>query len=121
MVIAVPFGATLPLKHTQNITLPIGRDILIPVTYNLLIECPIARGNPSPFISWLLEDSIIPGRHPQYTMLNDGTLLINNLTRDRDEGVYTCIADSLEVGQDNSSSTITVTGINLAFVSQFEF
>ena len=110
LVIAVPFGAILPLKHTQSITIAIGQDIKIPETYNLRIECPIHRANPFPSISWFHENQTIPGRHSQYTVLSDGTLVVKHLTRHRDDGVYTCVADSPDVGQDESSSTVTVTG-----------
>ncbi|CAI8032744.1 hypothetical protein GBAR_LOCUS18487, partial [Geodia barretti] len=44
-----------------------------------------------------------------YTVEEDGTLAINGVIRDRDEGVYTCIADTPNVGQDQSSTTIIVT------------
>ena len=113
MVVAVPFGATLPLQPTQDIAIAVGQDIMIPETYNLKLECLIHRANPSPSISWFHENMAIPARHPQYTVENDGTLIITNLTRNRDDGVYTCVADSPGVGQDESSSTITITGKKL--------
>ena len=110
MVISVPFGVILPQEHTPNVITSTGQDIMIPETYNLRIECPILRANPSPSISWFHGNTTIPARHPQFTVDTDGTLIITNVTRNRDDGVYTCVADSPDVGQDESSSTIIVTG-----------
>jgi hypothetical protein len=109
LVVSVPFGAILPLQFPQNITVDVGQDIMIPQTYNLMIECPIYRANPSPSISWLHGNRTIPGRYSQYSVQADGTLVVKAVERGRDDGVYTCIADSPGVGQDESSSTVTVT------------
>lgn len=83
---------------------------MIPETYNLKIECPIHRANPLPSISWFYGNLTIPAQYPQYSVNNDGALVITNITRDRDDGEYTCVADSPDVGQDECTSTIIITG-----------
>ena len=111
LVVSAPFGVEWPIKPPhQEVPIAIGRDIMIPVLYNLRIDCPIHRANPSPTISWFRDNTTIPGRHPQYSVTSDGSLLIENITRGRDDGVYMCVADSEGVGQDESTTTVIVTG-----------
>lgn len=106
--VSIPFGATLPMENPQNVTLIIGQNIMIPETYNLLIECKISRANPKPVISWLRGNETIQGL--QYTVQDDGTLLIENMVKSRDDSVYTCVTDTPNIGRDESSSTVIVTG-----------
>ena len=110
---SVPLGAAWPLNPAQDVTLSVGQDIMIPASYNLRIECPILRANPSPSISWFHGNATIPGRHTQYTVETDGTLVIKNVTKDRDDGTYTCVADTENVGQDEITTTVIVTGKRL--------
>ena len=113
MIISVPFGTTLPLDMTQNITITIGQNIMIPETYNLEIKCLVYRANPIPSITWFHKNATIPGGHPQYTMQPDGTLVIKHVVMERNDGLYTCIANSSGLGSDESSSTVIVTGKQL--------
>ena len=107
-VVAVPYGVTWPLEESQTAKISIGKSVMVPEGYHLTIECITPRANPKPNIVWHFGDSIVQG--PQYTVDGDGRLVINSVIRDRDEGVYTCIADTQSVGQDKSSSTVIVTG-----------
>ena len=109
MTIAVPYGISWPLEEPQTATISIGNNVMVPEGYHLMIECKILRANPKPSIVWHYGDSIVQG--PQYTVRDDGTLVINGILRDRDEGVYTCIADTPDVGQDQSSTTVIVIGM----------
>ncbi len=106
--VTVPHGVAWPLQEPRTETIPIGSNVMIPEGYLLIIECGILCGNPKPSIVWHFGDNIIQG--PQYTVKGDGKLMINSVARGRDEGVYTCIADTQSIGQDNSSSTVIVTG-----------
>lgn len=108
LTVSIPFGATLPLETPLNSTIIIGQNIMIPETYNLYIECMISRENPKASISWFHDAKPIQGL--QYTVQNDGTLVIEDLTRDRDDGLYTCVAHTPEVGRDECSSTVNITG-----------
>lgn len=112
MTVSIPFGATLPLETPLNFTIIIGQNVMIPEMYNLYIKCMINRENPKASISWFRDTKPIQGL--QYTVQNDGTLVIEGLTRDRDDGVYTCVANTPEVGRDESSSTVNVTGKTIA-------
>ena len=104
----VPHGGLQPLEEPQVATILIGHNVMVPEGYHLTIECKTLRANPKPSIVWHLGDKIIQG--PQYTVKEDGRLIISSVSKNRDEGVYTCIADTQSVGQDNSSSTVIVTG-----------
>ena len=106
--VTVPHGVAWPLQEPRTETIPIGSNVMIPEGYHLIIECGLRRGNPKPSIVWHFGDNIIHGQ--QYIVEEDGKLLINAIVRGRNEGVYTCIADTDSVGQDNSSSTVIVTG-----------
>ena len=108
VTVAVPYGVPWPLEETQTATISIGNNVMVAEGYHLKMECRILRANPKPSIVWHFGDNIIQG--PQYTVEEDGTLVINGVTRDRDEGVYICIADTPNVGQDQSSTTVIVTG-----------
>lgn len=110
LVISIPFGATVPLEIIRNITISIGQTVMIPETYNLIIECKIHRANPMPSIIWLQNNETLRSPHPHYTIQADGTLVIRSIVKDTDYGIYTCIADSPNVGQDESSSLVIVTG-----------
>ena len=100
----------MPLDITKNITISIGQTIMIPETYNLIIECKIHRANPKPSILWSHDNETIQNPHPHYTVQSDGTLVIKNIVRGSDDGIYTCIADTPNIGQDESSSLVLVTG-----------
>ena len=106
--ITVPHGVLWPLEEPQVAAITIGNNAMVPEGYHLTIECKTPRANPKPSIVWHLGDKSIKG--PQYTVKENGKLIISSLLRNRDEGVYTCIADTQNVGQDNSSSTVIVTG-----------
>ena len=106
--VSVPYGVTLPLEEEQSVTITIGNNVMIPESYNLIIECEISRANPEPTYIWYMGGSIIQG--PQYTVQDDGTLVIDRVTSGRDDGLYTCVADSPNVGQDVANSTVIVTG-----------
>ena len=86
---------------------------MIPETYTLNIECLILRANPMPIISWFHDNVTINTKYPPYMVQTDGTLVIEDVLRGRDDGLYTCIADTPDVGRDESSSTIIVTGKNI--------
>ena len=107
VTVTVPHGVSWPLEEPQVVAITIGNNIMVPEGYHLTIECKTLRANPKPSIVWHLGDKIIQG--PQYRKENE-KLIIKSLLRNRDEGVYTCIADTHSVGQDNSSSTVIVTG-----------
>ena len=104
---SVPYGATLPLEKPRTIPISIGQNGMIPETYNLQIDCNVTRGNPAPLISWFHNSDMIHG--PQYNVLSNGTLVIENLVRGRDDGVYTCAAYTPNIGRDSSTSSVTVT------------
>ena len=104
----IPPGVTLPMDKPLNATAVIGANVMIAEGYQLSIICPIIRGNPKPSIVWYLGDSIIQGT--QYLVEENGTLVIDSVMRDRDEGVYTCIANTPDVGQDEASTTVIVPG-----------
>ena len=91
----------------MNTTLVIGQNVMIPESYNLHIECRVRRGNPAPSISWFHGNEAIVG--PQYTVQRDGSLVIEDLVRDRDDGVYTCVADTPNIGRNEASSNVKVT------------
>ena len=114
VTVALPYGVPWPLQEPQTATVSIGNNVMVPEGYNLMIECRILRAYPKPSIVWHFGDNIIQG--PQYTLEENGTLVINGVLRDRDKGVYTCIADTPGVGQDQSSTTVIVTG---KFLGQF--
>jgi hypothetical protein len=107
VIVAIPFGATLPLETPRNVTVTVGNSVMIPESYRLMIECKTTRGNPQPSIVWYFGDDLIQG--PQYKVMEDGTLVIDGTVRDRDDGIYTCVADTPNVGQDESSSTVLIT------------
>lgn len=121
VTVSTPFGTTLPLETPLNFTIIIGQDIMIPELYNLYIKCMISRENPKATVSWFHDTEPIQGL--QYTIENDGTLVIEGLARDRDDGVYTCVAHTPEVGRDESSSTVNVTGktIVLKLIYKYHF
>lgn len=108
VTISLPYGVTWPLQQPLSATIPIGSNVMVPEGYELRIECQMLRGNPPPNIVWYLGEDLIQG--PQYSVNDNGTLVITGITRDRDEGVYTCMADTPDVGQDESSTTVIVTG-----------
>ena len=105
--VSVPYGKVLPLDVQEKVTITVGNNIMIPETYRLIIECPISRANPDPSIVWYIGGSMILG--PQYTVKTDGSLVIEELVVDIDDGVYTCVADTPNVGQDEANSTVIVT------------
>lgn len=105
---SIPFGPILPFEAPLNYTIIIRQSVRIPETYNLHIQCRTIRGNPKPFISWYRGNETIEGE--QYDIQDDGTLVIKNLMRKRDDGVYTCVADTPDVGKDEAKSSVTVTG-----------
>ena len=100
----------MPLEITQNITISIGQTIMIPETYNLIVECKVHRANPVPSIIWLHDNETMRSPHPHYTIRADGTLVIRSIVRDADDGIYTCIADTPNIGQDEGSSLVIITG-----------
>lgn len=108
LTVSIPFGPTLPFEAPLNYTIIIRQSIRIPETYNLYIQCRTIRGNPKPYISWYHGNETIEGE--QYDIQDDGTLVIKNLTRKRDDGVYTCVAYTPDIGKDEAKSTVTVTG-----------
>lgn len=108
LTVSIPFGPSLPFEAPLNYTIIIGQSVRIPETYNLYIQCRTIKGNPKPFISWYHESEIIEGE--QYEIQDDGTLVIKNVTRKRDDGIYKCVADTPDVGRDEAKSTVTVTG-----------
>lgn len=107
VTVKVPYGVKWPLEIPLSAAIPIGKNVMIPEGYQLVIECKTQRANPQPKIIWHIGDNLIQG--PQYTVKENGTLTINGIKKGRDEGVYTCIADTPNVGQDKSSSTVIVT------------
>lgn len=108
LTVSVPFGVTLPLEIPLNYTIIIGQSVRIPEKYNLYIDCKTHKANPRPVISWYHADETING--DQYDILDDGTLVIMNLTRGRDDGIYKCIALTPDVGRDEAKSTVIITG-----------
>lgn len=106
LTITVPFGATLPLEKSQNVTLIIGQNIMIPETYTLKIECKICRANPKASISWFRGDEMLQGL--QYTIQDYEILVIKNLVKARDDGVYRCVAIT-PIGRDGSTSNVIIT------------
>lgn len=106
--VSVPYGAMLPLEKPRTAYISIGQNGMIPETYNLQIDCNVTRANPEPLISWFHNGEMIEG--PQYRVLSNGSLVVENLVRDRDDGVYTCAAYIPDVGRDSHSSSVTVTG-----------
>lgn len=116
--VSIPFGATLPLETPENITTIIGQNVMIPETYNLYIKCMVYRANPKASISWFHDNEPIRGQ--QYTVQDDGNLVIEDLTRGRDDGMYTCVAYTPNIGRDESSSTVIVTG-KMKVILKFTF
>ena len=45
----------------------------------------------------------------QYSVEEDGSLVIESVLMGRDDGIYTCIADTPNVGQDEAISTVIIT------------
>ena len=82
---------------------------MVVVTYNLQIDCNIRRGNPSPIISWFNNDAKI-SNSSTYKVFSNGSLLIQSVTFEMDNGTFTCIASTSDVGSDNLTSTVTVIG-----------
>ena len=115
LIISVP---SHQFETTQNITVTVGQNIMIPETYTLKIECLIHRANPAPSISWFHDDETIESGLPPYIIQSDGTLVIEGIVRGRDDGIYTCVADTSNIGTDESSSTVIVTGKKLHKMQQ---
>ena len=82
-------------------------------TYNLEINCIIARGQPEPTIEWLHNGTKISS--DAYQIMN-GSLLIQSVHPDRDSGTLTCRADTPSVGYDEVNSTVTVIGMSTLHV-----
>ena len=82
---------------------------MVVVTYNLQIDCSIARGYPSPTISWLHNDATI-SNSSIYQVFSNGSLLIQSVTSDMDNATFTCIASTPDMGSDNLTSFVTVIG-----------
>ena len=81
---------------------------MIPESYNLQIFCETRRGNPQPTISWLFNNNFITS--PNHTIQDDNSLLVTGVRRGRDEGIFTCVASTPNVGQDSVNTIVTVTG-----------
>ena len=104
----VPIGLTLPLPFDITETAEVGQEINVVATYNLRIDCVITRGIPAPILTWL--HNSIPLSNESHEVLSNGSLLIRSVTPGRDNGTFTCMADSTNVGHDELSSTVTVIG-----------
>ena len=109
LITRVPEGYSLPLPYAVTEWAEIGQDIVVVVTYNLQIDCSIARGYPSPAISWFHDDTKI-SNSSVYGVFSNGSLLIQSVTSDMDNTTFTCIAMTPDVGTDKLTSSVTVIG-----------
>lgn len=73
------------------------------------LKC-VARGNPTPRITWRKGDIFIDGTKPRYRIHFDGSMQIVNLYR-TDSGVYICIADNGIGNPTQKEYNLQVTGI----------
>ncbi|EAT41462.1 AAEL006901-PA [Aedes aegypti] len=68
----------------SNQTLPLGSVVALPCK---------AVGNPNPIISWYLDGNPVINSE-RTNMTDNGTLIIHDLDKSTDQGLYTCVASS---------------------------
>uniref|UniRef100_T1JDC0 Roundabout n=1 Tax=Strigamia maritima TaxID=126957 RepID=T1JDC0_STRMM len=77
----------------------------LPVKTAAMLPCQ-SSGNPTPMISWSMNGDPINGNDPRITVLDSGTLQIDDLQLS-DSGLYTCTASS-ESGETSWSASLSV-------------
>ncbi|XP_054280101.1 protogenin B-like [Macrosteles quadrilineatus] len=81
----------------RNTTLSQGDPLLLPCTIDSV---------PAADVSWLKDSQPLP-KDPRHLILNNGTLIINQL-RNEDEGNYSCVAVNTLLGKSRPSSSVSV-------------
>lgn len=72
---------------------------------DIILQCN-AKGVPTPSISWVKDNSLIPDIHSK--LLQKSSLFLSNLNQD-DSGIYSCIASN-EAGFDSRDVELQVGG-----------
>ena len=86
----------------------VGQSIGILENFDLRIDCEIARGYPTPVVTWS-HNGVHLMNNSKHDIFKNGSLLIRQLTPMVDDGVYECIATS-EVGRTTRNSVVNVFG-----------
>ncbi|XP_076455301.1 hemicentin-1-like isoform X2 [Babylonia areolata] len=82
-----------------------SQTLIASVGDRTVIPC-VTMGNPPPTITWHYDRRRINPRDPKYTLMDDGSLVINSVT-ERDMGSYICYAQNI-AGRDSQGRLLRV-------------
>ena len=75
--------------------------------FDVLINCPIERGYPKPEVSWIKDGNRLRN-DSTHTIFSNRSLLLHGVNTEDDEGDYTCLAETPNVGRDNATTSLDV-------------
>ena len=85
----------------------VGQTVLILEGFDVLIDCIIERGYPQPEVSWSKDNHHLHN-DSTFTIFRNNSLLIHDVNAEVNEGEYTCLAVTPNIGTTEVTTSLDV-------------